>query len=69
MNQISTIRNFFDALGGMQSVADLVGVKQTAVYMAVNRGSIPHRWRMTLFQEAKARKVKFNPEILGLNAA
>lgn len=69
MKQISTMRGFFDALGGMQAVADLVGVKPTAVYMAVNRGSIPHRWRLTLWQKAKSMKVPVDPSILGVDAA
>ena len=63
------MRGLFDAFGGMQAVADLVGVKQSAVYMALHRGSIPYRWRMTLYREAEARGIAYDPALLGLRAA
>jgi len=69
MQSISTIRGLFESLGGMRAIADLVGVKQTAVYMAMQRGSIPHRWRMPLYQAATSRSIKFDPALLGLEAA
>ena len=66
--QADTIRDLFNALGGVKAVADMVGVRPTAVYMAMHRGSIPHRWRMTIFGEAKARSIQFNPALLGVAA-
>lgn len=69
MTQISTIRGLFEALGGLQSVADMAGVSLTAVYMVLHRGSIPHRWRMTLYREATSRKISYDPALLGMQAA
>jgi hypothetical protein len=62
----NSIREAFDALGGIKAVAELVGVKEPAVYMAALRGSIPHRWRLPIFKEAERLKVQIAPELLGL---
>jgi nitrogen regulatory protein PII-like uncharacterized protein len=69
MNEISDIKGFIDALGGAKAVAALNRVGVTAVYMAVNRGSIPHKWRLPMFEEAKSRKIKFAPSLLGVGGA
>lgn len=69
MEPQSTMRDLFKALGGAQAVADLVKVSPGAVYMALNRGSIPHRWRIPLYKELTARNVQFDPALLGLEAA
>jgi methyl coenzyme M reductase subunit C-like uncharacterized protein (methanogenesis marker protein 7) len=63
------MRNLIDAFGGQKAVAELVGVKQAAVSMALIRGHFPHRWRMTLYREATARNIDFDPALLGLEAA
>ena len=69
MEQASDIKAFVKALGGAKKVAALTGVGPGAVYMAILRGTIPHKWRLPMFAEAKAKKVKFDPSLLGLEAA
>jgi hypothetical protein len=66
MAKVSDIKTFVSALGGARAVADLIGVQPGAVYMATWRNSIPHRWRLPLFQQAKTQKLRFDPALLGL---
>lgn len=63
------MRKLIEAFGGQKAVAELVGVKQSAVSMALVRGQFPHRWRMKLYREATARNIEFEPALLGLEAA
>jgi hypothetical protein len=69
MSTKEAMRDLIKSFGGQKAVADLVGVKQSAVSMALIRGNIPHRWRMKLYSEATARSIKFDPALLGLESA
>jgi hypothetical protein len=69
MDQVSDIKTFVKALGGAKKVAALAGVQPGAVYMAMWRGVIPHRMRLPMFVEAKAKKIIFDPTLLGLEDA
>ena len=71
MDQISDIKSFVKALGGAKKVASLPGVSvgPGAVYMAMCRGVIPHKWRLPMLVEAKSKRLKFDPALLGMEAA
>jgi hypothetical protein len=63
------MRDLFKALGGAKAVADMMCVSQTAVYMAIQRGTIPHRWRIRLLKELTERGIPYDPALLGMEAA
>ena len=67
MNTISDIKTLFKALGGVKTVAALPGIDvgTNALYMAVNRGSIPFRWRMALLAQVKEKRLLIDPKLLG----
>lgn len=63
--EITTIKDLVREFGGAKSVAEMMHVQPAAVYMVVNRDSIPFRWRIVFYQEAKRRKIKVAPQLLG----
>jgi hypothetical protein len=69
MDRISDIRSLIRALGGAKEVAAIVGVQPGAVYMAMHRDVIPHKWRILLLQAAKSRKIRFDGSLIGMVAA
>ena len=67
--EITTIKDLFNALGGAKTVSHMMNVSPTAVYMAINRETIPHRWRLAIYQEIKRRRMNVAPQLLGMEAA
>ena len=67
MDKITDIKTLIIALGGVNTVAALPGIDvgTNAVYMAVNRGSIPYRWRVPLLSQAKKKGLTIDPKLLG----
>lgn len=67
MEIISDIKSLFKALGGVKTVAALPGIRvgTNALYMAVNRGSIPYRWRVPLLAQAREKGLTIDPNLLG----
>lgn len=63
---IRSVPDVFDALGGPDEVAGLIGVTVEAVYNARRRDAIPATWHMRIFTEAQRRSVKIAPELLGM---
>lgn len=61
--EITTIKELFERLGGAKQVAQIVSTGPTAVYMAVNRGSIPYRWRIPLMKEASRRELSVSSDL------
>ncbi len=66
--QITTIKDLVNAMGGAKAVADQYHVSTSAVYMAIHRDSIPHRWRLPLHTEAKRKRLAVDPKLFGLDA-
>lgn len=62
---LTTVEQVIKELGGARNVAQLVGVSLPAVSNAKKAQHIPHRWRMTLYQEAQRRNVVIAPELIG----
>ena len=69
MDHITDIRGLVRALGGPKEVATLVGTRPTAVYMAMHRKVIPHRWRIPLMMALESKSVNFERSLLGIDAA
>ncbi len=64
--QITTIKDLVNAMGGAKAVAAQFDMSPTAVYMAIHRDSIPHRWRLHLHTEAKRKRLAVDPKLFGL---
>ena len=67
MDTISDIKTLFKALGGVKTVAALPGITvgTNALYMAINRNSIPYRWRVPLLAQAREKGLTIDPKLLG----
>lgn len=64
---LNTVSEVIEGFGGAADVASLNGVTVEAVYNAIRRGSLPHPWRLRLYQEAQARNLAINPSLLGVS--
>lgn len=67
---ITTVQELVDEFGGIKPFADALGLKSIPpVYRAKDENHIPYKWRMRVLQEAKRRRIKVSPELLGLETA
>lgn len=68
MQQIGTVEEVVDALGGDTQVAAWLGISQPAVAQWKIRGEIPGGWHMRIYIRLLSMGLDCDPKVFGLSA-
>lgn len=66
MQQIETVEEVVDALGGDTKVADWLGISQPAVAAWKSRESIPGGWHLRIYARLLTMGLECDPKVFGL---
>jgi hypothetical protein len=67
---VSNVNELIEKFGGVKPFAEAIGLQSIPpVYRAKDNNHIPYKWRMRVLQEAKRRRIKVSPDLLGLETA
>jgi hypothetical protein len=65
---ITSVNELIEEFGGVKPFAATIKRSLPPVYRAIELNRLPFSWRMTVYQEARRRKIKIAPELLGMEA-
>lgn len=67
MQQIKSVEEVVDALGGDTQVATWLGISQPAVAAWKSRESIPGGWHLRIYARLLAMDIECDPKVFGLS--